>query len=431
MKKYAGIVLIILSSLLTIAFWSFEQPVKTISVYRQVSQLIASIALLNLMWINYISTRHSLIDRIFNGLDKSYIYHKYLSILVIALIWFHNLTVGMGGHPGGFKQPGGFRHTQAGGGLLGISGREFGSLSLAAFTGFVLIFLITNRLEYQKWKLSHKLMLIPYAFGIFHYYTTADYAVFSLSAYTLWMNFINAVGILSAFYSIFLYEKTAFKYHYRVSEVREIAKGTIEITGMAEGAEMKYKSGQFAFIKILGKKKGFPSHPFSISQAHKTGQIQFSIKSLGDHTGKLKSLLSKGDIIAVSGPYGKFNYLKGIKHQVWIAGGIGITPFRSFLQTEIPSDYSIDFFYAYNNEEEGAYIEELKAYEQRNNIRIHLIDSSKSGFLGKDQFNKYLSRYEKYDVFFCGPKAMRINIRKQLINVGYKINFRYEQFQFK
>nr|WP_309245465.1 hypothetical protein [Clostridium estertheticum] len=75
---------------------------------------------------------------------------------------------------------------------------------------------------------------------------------------------------------------------------------------------------------------------------------------------------------------------------------MGITPFRSFYQSGIPEDYSIDFFYAFNNKEDGAYIEEI------------------------------------IDVYFCGPKPMRKILKKQLKENQLDIvDFHYDNFQFK
>lgn len=127
MKKYYGII-IVLTFLLIWIFWCFEALSKPVYGYRGYSQLIASTALITFTWIFYISTRHRLIDKIFYGLHKSYIYHKYLSIMAIVLIWVH------------------------------------------IFTGLVIFFLITYKLNYERWKLIHKLILVPYVFGLIHYY---------------------------------------------------------------------------------------------------------------------------------------------------------------------------------------------------------------------------------------------------------------------
>ncbi|MEG3070146.1 MAG: hypothetical protein RQM92_04285 [Candidatus Syntrophopropionicum ammoniitolerans] len=60
-----------------------------------------------------------------------------------------------------------------------------------------------------------------------------------------------------------------------------------------------------------------------------------------------------GDRFAVTRPSGMFDYTRGSRHQIWIAGGIGITPFRSFIQAGVPEEFSVDLFYAYNNAAEA------------------------------------------------------------------------------
>ncbi|GKU23904.1 hypothetical protein CFOLD11_07300 [Clostridium folliculivorans] len=124
MKKYRGLILIILTFVITYIFWIPEEQASTMASNRQYSQLIASIALVSFAWINYISSRHKLVDRIFNGLDKSYAYHKYLSIISILLIWAHKFTLktGGGGRPEGFKPVGeGFKRTSEFAGQSGSS----------------------------------------------------------------------------------------------------------------------------------------------------------------------------------------------------------------------------------------------------------------------------------------------------------------------
>ncbi|MDS0528558.1 ferric reductase-like transmembrane domain-containing protein [Clostridium sp. SHJSY1] len=435
MKKYTAFSLILFTFFITYIFWLFETPSKQVSTYRQYSQFIASISLVALTWINYISTRHSLIDTLFNGLDKSYIYHKYISVISIILIWIHTQTLKIGGFSGkdrmkGAVPPEGFTEPSNPNFFNFLfSGKQLGSISMYSFIALVIFFIIAAKLEYEKWKILHKLLLIPYAFGIAHYYLSSDYNVFSFTAYSLWMNIINISGLWFAIYSIFIYEMIAFKYSYTITDIREVAKDTLEITGISKDKSMKYKPGQFAFMKVINKKGLFPSHPFTMSQAFKDDEIQFTIKSLGDHTENLRNNLVIGDRIAVSGPFGKFNYEAESKHQVWIAGGIGITPFRAFWQKGISKDFTIDLFYAYNNQEEGAYIDELKSLNQNSNFKIHLYDSSISGFLSAEEIEKYLNRNDEYDFYFCGPTVMRKKIEKGLDKSIFKIKeFHYEYF---
>jgi predicted ferric reductase len=252
-----------------------------------------------------------------------------------------------------------------------------------------------------------------------------------MEPFTLWLNIINLIGISSIIYSIFFYEKISFKYKFKVKKLETVATGTLEITGSTIGKDLEFRPGQFAFLKVLDKNNKFVSHPFTISQSPKKGELQFTIKALGDHTKALFDNLKVGDEFLVSGPHGKFDYKTGVKNQIWIAGGIGVTPFRSFSQSGVSRNFSVDFFYAYNNAEEGAYVDELEALDS-DNLRIHSFNSKEKGFLSVEEICKYVTTKENIDVYFCGPKPMRDNLEKQFKNSNLNvINFNYEHFQFK
>jgi predicted ferric reductase len=430
MRKRLGTVLILLSFVVTFVCWSFVQPLESIPITRQYSELVATMALVGFAWVNFISTRHVILEKWFNGLDKTYIYHKYLSIISLILVVIHQILFSVGKrlerkHVSVPRLSGDTRN----GGHIFIT---FGTISMILFIALVIFALLAKKLNYERWKLIHKIMFVPYIIGLMHYYGSSNYAVFGLDPFSIYINIINLIGTVSVIYSIFIYEKNSFKYRFKVEKLKFVAKGMLEITGKAVGRSMEFLPGQFAFLKLIGKENNFPSHPFTISQAPKKGEIQFTIKALGDHTKKLLDTVKVGDEFVVSGPHGKFSYRTGSKKQIWIAGGIGITPFRSFYQSDIPEDYSIDFFYAFNNKDEGAYVEEIMEMPPRNNLKIHLLNSQEEGFLSAEKIAKYVNNTEPVDVYFCGPKPMREILRKQLADSQFNIiDFYYEHFEFK
>ena len=64
------------------------------------------------------------------------------------------------------------------------------------------------------------------------------------------------------------------------------------------------------------------------------GRITFEIKALGDYTRQLAHRLQVGQAVCVEGPYGRLDARHGREDaaQVWVAGGIGITPFLAWLE---------------------------------------------------------------------------------------------------
>ncbi|RNC29048.1 MAG: Benzoate 1,2-dioxygenase electron transfer component [Candidatus Dichloromethanomonas elyunquensis] len=437
MRKYPGPLYILITILITVIFWSISEPLQSISLNRQYSQLIAAVMMTCFAWVFFLSTRHPLTDRLFQGLDKSYVCHKFLSIVNVLLIVVHKELLDSGKRnlfrqPGGitgqiYNLPAGSPHGAGHGMFTGMA-----SLSMALFIIFTLFAVFAWKLHYEKWKIIHQLFIIPYLIGTIHYYGSSDYAVTGFQAFGLWLNIVNLTGLASAIYSILIYEKTAFPYRYTITSIRPIAKDTLEVTGSTVKKGIFYQAGQFAFLKLPDKKNKFPSHPFTISQACRKGEVQFAIKALGGHTASLLRSVKEGDSFAVSGPHGRFNYLTGTKRQLWIAGGIGITPFRSFYQTAIPKDFEIDLFYCYNNPQEAPYLEELQDLEKKTGIKIHLVPHHEKGFLSMEYIENVLDNKEPLDIYFCGPAAMRKKLRKEMKKSRLRINnLYYEHFQFK
>ncbi|MDR1604965.1 MAG: hypothetical protein LBS10_09315 [Gracilibacteraceae bacterium] len=408
MKKYQ--ILMGFLVLITVVCWLLTPTVAATSSMIRFSQLLGALSLLGLASLCFIATRSSLVDTLFEGMDKSYQIHKWLGAISVILVVAHINTI----------------DAQSDGGP--------GWPSFILFLLLTLFALLSRRLNYETWKTAHKLLLLPYIIGLVHYYTDSDYAVFAPTFFSLWLNLINITGIVAAFYSVFFYEKTAFPFQFRVAEVTPVAVGTIEFTGKRKnysGRNPKYTPGQFAFVKFPWLSPQFPSHPFTISGSFTGDMVQFTVKNLGDHTAKLVETLKPGDEFLVSQPCGRFNYQNGCCRQIWIAGGIGITPFRSFWQAGILQGFSIDLFYAYNSESEGAYLEELKAWPPDERLRIHLIDYTISGFLTAEHIKDCIDADEKADIYFCGPKPMLKSLRRQL-NSGLQIGkWHNEEFQFR
>ena len=69
------------------------------------------------------------------------------------------------------------------------------------------------------------------------------------------------------------------------------------------------------------------------------------MKALGDDTTAMRESVLPGMPAVIRGPFGRFSHGKGGDHQVWIAGGVGIGPFLSWLRAldDEPGPGRIDF----------------------------------------------------------------------------------------
>ncbi|OJV66577.1 MAG: hypothetical protein BGO41_03910 [Clostridiales bacterium 38-18] len=97
---------------------------------------------------------------------------------------------------------------------------------------------------------------------------------------------------------------------------------------------LNYAPGQFAYFKINSPYFSDEEHPFSIASSPlNENEIRVTVKALGDYTKDLHRL-KIGDEMTIEGPYGRFSYTvhENETASVFIAGGIGITPFLSMLE---------------------------------------------------------------------------------------------------
>jgi predicted ferric reductase len=108
------------------------------------------------------------------------------------------------------------------------------------------------------------------------------------------------------------------------------------------------------------------SHPFTISSAPAEDVLRLTIKASGNFTRDLFARLKEGSDAIIEGAYGMFNYKTGGPKQIWIAGGIGLTPFLSFVRDmDGILQHKVDLYYTVRHPEEAVFVEELEAADAK------------------------------------------------------------------
>ena len=91
-------------------------------------------------------------------------------------------------------------------------------------------------------------------------------------------------------------------------------------------------------------------------------RLRVSIKAAGDYTRELHDNLKAGTPAKLAGPYGAFDYRDGGHDQIWIAGGIGVTPFLSWIRAlDGTFDHTVDFFCSVSHQSDVLYLDEIEA----------------------------------------------------------------------
>jgi ferredoxin-NADP reductase len=191
-----------------------------------------------------------------------------------------------------------------------------------------------------------------------------------------------------------------------------------------------FSAGQY--VELTSVKNGaWMSRYFSLSSSpayfKKTGLIEISIRiqENGQMTPWLLHALKFGSVVNLSQASGEFCLDQVSDPVLMIAGGSGITPFRSMLQQIALSGQavtkSVSLMYYARSTEHFLFREELKKVEQQTpNLTVYFIDTSDVGFFSDAHLFTYCDDYISRDIYVCGPSQMILHVRKILQNLEVK-----------
>lgn len=206
---------------------------------------------------------------------------------------------------------------------------------------------------------------------------------------------------------------------------------TIIIKGKLNEAFSRRRAGQFALLGI--PESGERSHPFTLSGAPESPELQMTIKNVGPFTSRIHQL-TPGVQVNLQGPYGRFCSTIDEKPNItMIAGGIGITPFLSVMRHFINqgSVSKIQLVWANNTEDDFFCLHEVALMTGQLQLSVTLVSLegfSDISFSGeKDKFHLrqgYLvpsifpDELKDSAVYLCGSPAMQDYALTQLAACG-------------
>jgi predicted ferric reductase len=270
---------------------------------------------------------------------------------------------------------------------------------------------------YERWRVLHRTTGLFVAAGFAH--GILDGTPFDHAPVLRW-SYVAVGGIGVGFY---VYRELLARFFlslhdYQVDAVREIGEGVVEIAMRPLGRPVDFVPGQFAMV-YLEAKDGWHRHPFTISNAPSEGVVRVTVKALGDYTSRLRELIEPGMPAVIGGPHGRFNHLRGTDRQVWIAAGVGVAPFLSWLRAldgDLP--HRVDFFYSAAGE--APFAAEIREIADRHDsLHAHLIDTTTEGRMTTERVLAAADGDPSgLSVFMCGPNAMLSSFETQLRQAG-------------
>lgn len=375
-----------------------------------------------------LACRFKFAEKIFSGLDKVYLIHKYTGYLVIFLVLMHSSFIKEGGsyHLGFFSLAKEVANP--------LMWALIGSIIISALPHIPFIKNILN-IPYHIWKYTHYLMWIIFFIGVYHSIGVSSFT-FSNPILSVYMYAIYTIGTYCLIYKVFLYKLFKINHEYKIDNIKkyqEINTLEIELSPVNENDFLTWKAGQFAFFKFYQKDLE-ETHPFTISNSvNQDKKLRISIKTLGDWTTDLFNKLGQNTKVNVEGPYGGFTSKKNKENmEVWIAGGIGITPFLSILEDykkENNLKKKIVFIWSVKDEKEAIYKNEIEK-DLPNNIEFILHDTSNMGYFKFENILNKIENKKNTSIYICGPAPMREAIISDARKEGLN-DFNFEEFNFR
>lgn len=384
-----------------------------------------SVAVIAMSQCLILAARPRLLEPLFGGLDHMYRAHKWLGITALGLMLAHDQ----------FEPD--FEHWVRETGIGDFS-KDLGEVALYGLITLILLSWIKRipvigwEVPYQLWWFTHRLTGSFFALVVIHQ-MLVDTPYAWNDPLAVYLNVFCALG-LGSYLFIQLLARRFRRRAYRVESMERQA-GVTDLTLTPLGRPMRWRPGQFAFLNVPGFGLG-EAHPFSITEPpHPTDRVRFAIKPLGDWTRRLPKRLSPGATVEVEGPYGHFNFRKGGPKQIWIAGGVGITPFLAWAQSLAAEEQrSIYLIYSVRREQDAIGLDVLNDVAKTvPAFSFDLVVSSQEGRLTADGLvGRAPFSPKDADLFFCGPSNLRRAILRGLKARGLAPKrVRFEYFEFR
>lgn len=199
-----------------------------------------------------------------------------------------------------------------------------------------------------------------------------------------------------------------------------------------------HKAGQYVGIRVN------PDHftydeirQYSLSDYNRSDGYRITTKV--EHEGLVTNFMhdcSVGDALKIQPPTGVFTLNNNAKRQVFIAGGVGITPLMSMLYEALEGGHAasdICFIQCARDSKQLIFADEIKRMAGQHQfdykVSLDMGDSGDhAGYLNEDILKAWIGGTDA-DVYFCGPNPFMSALNKILLGLGFTSEqLHYEAF---
>jgi 3-phenylpropionate/trans-cinnamate dioxygenase ferredoxin reductase subunit len=395
------------------------QDIGHVNLIYQIGKTMGIVGISLLVIQMILSSRFKFIEKGV-GHNNLIVFHKYEGISALTLLLLHPIFLFFGTKTSGLTLVEYLR-------TWGIF-QYLGLITLLSLIVTVVFALYSDefRIKYEVWRMLHKLTFLVILLGLVHsFFLGTD--IISRSPIYYWWIFLAILATLTFIgkYVIryFLLKRSLYK-------VISVKKETTDVRSIflepVNGKIFDYKPGQFAYTIVNSPGLPKEEHHFTISSSPEDANLAFTIKESGDYT-SLLGKIREGDLVRIEGPFGVFTNL-GIKPPyLFIAGGIGITPFMSMLRYARKKGnlgYYI-LIYSVKTQKELVFKNELEEM-RKEGLKLYPVLSQekvKYYYYGRIDINllkRFIKGKKNASIYLVGPGEMMKSVKKDLTKLGIK-----------
>jgi ferredoxin-NADP reductase len=218
-----------------------------------------------------------------------------------------------------------------------------------------------------------------------------------------------------------------------LAEKREVAKGTLLAVFDLQGEEVDFQPGQYFFVTLLDPpyedEKGPRRHISVVTSPTERGVLGLCTRLRDSAFKRSLQELPVGAEVEVEPPKGRFVLPEDTSRPyVFVAGGIGITVFRSMLRyiADETLPYRVTLVYSNRTVAEAAFLDELRELERRlPDFRLVLTMTDDPGWDGESRridaafLRDHLGALlDEATVLVAGPPGMVAGMQEALAAAG-------------
>jgi ferredoxin-NADP reductase len=217
-----------------------------------------------------------------------------------------------------------------------------------------------------------------------------------------------------------------------IKEKREVAKGTLLVVFDLQGAEVDFRAGQYFWVELPDRghqdEKGLRRHISVVTSPTERGVLGLCTRLRDTAFKTTLAELEVGDEVEVEEPKGDYRLPEDTSRDyVFVAGGIGITVFRSMLRyiADTGEPYRVTLVYSNRDRESTPFLDELQELEGRiPGLKLVLTMTEDDGWDGEtrrvdaEMLRDHLGELGAHTFLVAGPPPMVEAVVEQISGAG-------------